>query len=90
MDADGERNVELPQKKFFRQRAHSNPMSDHDLVYPLSPDLYVVFACQKFFSFVEYCLNFVSAGSAYFSEEFQNGLVALLWNISRKKPNQFS
>lgn len=22
---------ELPQKKFYRQRAHANPFSDHDL-----------------------------------------------------------
>ncbi|ORZ39538.1 guanine-N(7)--methyltransferase [Catenaria anguillulae PL171] len=27
----------LPQKKFFRQRAHANPFSDHQLEYPLSP-----------------------------------------------------
>ncbi|RIB17156.1 guanine-N(7)--methyltransferase-like protein [Gigaspora rosea] len=27
----------LPQKKFFRQRAHSNPFSDHHLDYPKSP-----------------------------------------------------
>ncbi|EFX05470.1 methyltransferase-like protein 1 [Grosmannia clavigera kw1407] len=29
---------ELPQKKFYRQRAHANPFSDHQLVYPASPD----------------------------------------------------
>ncbi|CAD6197213.1 unnamed protein product [Caenorhabditis auriculariae] len=28
----------LPQKKFYRQRAHSNPHSDHDIEYPVSPD----------------------------------------------------
>jgi len=28
----------LPQKKYFRQRAHSNPFSDHDLAYPVHPD----------------------------------------------------
>ncbi|CAJ0957678.1 unnamed protein product, partial [Mesorhabditis belari] len=28
----------LPQKKFYRQRAHSNPHSDHDIEYPLTPD----------------------------------------------------
>ncbi|XP_060072416.1 tRNA (guanine-N(7)-)-methyltransferase-like [Ylistrum balloti] len=28
----------LPQKKYYRQRAHSNPMSDHIVDYPLSPD----------------------------------------------------
>ena len=27
---------ELPQKKFYRQRAHANPFSDHNLVYPAS------------------------------------------------------
>ncbi|CAA7265595.1 unnamed protein product [Cyclocybe aegerita] len=28
----------LPQKKHYRQRAHANPFSDHDLQYPASPD----------------------------------------------------
>ncbi|XP_069132015.1 tRNA (guanine-N(7)-)-methyltransferase-like [Argopecten irradians] len=30
--------TKLPQKKYYRQRAHSNPMSDHIVDYPLSPD----------------------------------------------------
>ncbi|KAF6832588.1 hypothetical protein CMUS01_06874 [Colletotrichum musicola] len=30
--------VDLPKKKFYRQRAHANPFSDHQLVYPASPD----------------------------------------------------
>ncbi|KAJ5089509.1 tRNA (guanine-N(7)-)-methyltransferase [Penicillium argentinense] len=30
-------DVKMPQKKFFRQRAHANPFSDHKLDYPLSP-----------------------------------------------------
>lgn len=34
---DGE-VVSLPQKRFFRQRAHVNPIADHDIKYPLSPD----------------------------------------------------
>lgn len=29
--------VELPRKRFYRQRAHSNPFSDHRLDYPVSP-----------------------------------------------------
>ncbi|PYI32936.1 hypothetical protein BP00DRAFT_494236 [Aspergillus indologenus CBS 114.80] len=29
--------VKLPKKKFYRQRAHANPFSDHQLQYPLSP-----------------------------------------------------
>ncbi|KAJ3411799.1 tRNA (guanine-N(7)-)-methyltransferase (tRNA(m7G46)-methyltransferase) [Chytridiales sp. JEL 0842] len=30
----------LPQKKYFRQRAHANPFSDHQLVYPVRPTDY--------------------------------------------------
>lgn len=30
--------VELPRKRFYRQRAHSNPFSDHELVYPSKPE----------------------------------------------------
>uniref|UniRef100_A0A5S6QYH4 tRNA (guanine-N(7)-)-methyltransferase n=1 Tax=Trichuris muris TaxID=70415 RepID=A0A5S6QYH4_TRIMR len=32
--------VSLPQKKNYRQRAHSNPMSDHILDFPASPDAF--------------------------------------------------
>jgi len=28
----------LPHKKFYRQRAHANPFSDHSLQYPESPN----------------------------------------------------
>jgi tRNA (guanine-N7-)-methyltransferase len=27
----------LPQKRYFRQRAHANPFSDHQLEYPVCP-----------------------------------------------------
>ncbi|KAK3381412.1 putative methyltransferase-domain-containing protein [Podospora didyma] len=33
-----EASTELPRKKFYRQRAHANPFSDHHLAYPPSPD----------------------------------------------------
>ncbi|USP74591.1 tRNA (guanine-N(7)-)-methyltransferase [Curvularia clavata] len=32
-----EQNAALPKKKFYRQRAHANPFSDHSLSYPKSP-----------------------------------------------------
>lgn len=35
---DTDDNSELPKKRFYRQRAHSNPFSDHRLEYPRSPD----------------------------------------------------
>uniref|UniRef100_A0A914NX26 tRNA (guanine(46)-N(7))-methyltransferase n=1 Tax=Meloidogyne incognita TaxID=6306 RepID=A0A914NX26_MELIC len=37
-DESKNHSIHYPQKRFYRQRAHSNPMSDHDLVYPLSPE----------------------------------------------------
>ena len=30
--------LKLPCKKHFRQRAHSNPLGDHNVEYPLSPN----------------------------------------------------
>lgn len=29
--------MELPQKKYYRQRAHSNPLADHTFDYPVNP-----------------------------------------------------
>lgn len=35
----GENNkIGLPQKRYFRQRAHVNPIADHDFKYPLNPN----------------------------------------------------
>lgn len=30
--------IDLPQKRYFRQRAHVNPIADHNFTYPLSPN----------------------------------------------------
>lgn len=30
--------AKLPQKRYYRQRAHSNPIADHCLDYPINPD----------------------------------------------------
>ena len=40
---DGEKHTKagelpLPQKRYYRQRAHVNPIADHNFEYPLSPD----------------------------------------------------
>ena len=40
MDTGGEAVAQLPKKKFYRQRAHSNPIADHCFDYPVSPDKY--------------------------------------------------
>jgi len=58
---------ELPKKKFYRQRAHSNPMSDHNFVYPLKPslmnwkELYPVESVK----FPEEKVRFVDVGCGY-------------------------
>eukprot|EP00088_Acartia_fossae_P004185 TRINITY_DN1177_c0_g1_i5.p1 TRINITY_DN1177_c0_g1~~TRINITY_DN1177_c0_g1_i5.p1 ORF type:complete len:276 (-),score=55.92 TRINITY_DN1177_c0_g1_i5:300-1082(-) len=33
-----EEDVDLPKKRYYRQRAHSNPIADHCFDYPVSPD----------------------------------------------------
>ena len=30
--------VQLPKKRFYRQRAHSNPIADHCFDYPIKPE----------------------------------------------------
>ncbi|KAJ1559636.1 hypothetical protein HK405_009868, partial [Cladochytrium tenue] len=35
--ASAEQTPQLPQKKFFRQRAHANPFSDHLFTHPIRP-----------------------------------------------------
>ncbi|XP_058443374.1 tRNA (guanine-N(7)-)-methyltransferase [Malaya genurostris] len=42
MDTDGSSSVtvKLPQKRFYRQRAHSNPIADHSFDYPVRPEDY--------------------------------------------------
>ncbi|XP_025414832.1 tRNA (guanine-N(7)-)-methyltransferase [Sipha flava] len=32
--------LSLPQKRYYRQRAHSNPIADHDFDYPSCPEAY--------------------------------------------------
>ncbi|GMM36061.1 tRNA (guanine46-N7)-methyltransferase [Saccharomycopsis crataegensis] len=38
IEAIGDQVVVVPKKKFYRQRAHSNPFSDHRLDYPTRPE----------------------------------------------------
>lgn len=35
-----ESSVQLPVKRYYRQRAHCNPWSDHTLDYPVRPDMF--------------------------------------------------
>jgi tRNA (guanine-N7-)-methyltransferase len=35
-----EQELSLPQKRYYRQRAHSNPIADHDFDYPSCPKSY--------------------------------------------------
>ena len=33
-----EKDTDMPQKKYFRQRAHANPFADHVMDYPVRPE----------------------------------------------------
>lgn len=35
---EDDEEIELPRKRYYRQRAHSNPFSDHELIYPAKPE----------------------------------------------------
>ncbi|XP_066260055.1 tRNA (guanine-N(7)-)-methyltransferase [Euwallacea similis] len=37
-EAESLSTLSLPQKRFYRQRAHANPIADHCFDYPVSPD----------------------------------------------------
>ena len=37
-DGSPPRKVKHPKKRNYRQRAHSNPLSDHSFDYPVSPN----------------------------------------------------
>ncbi|VVC40788.1 Hypothetical protein CINCED_3A021270 [Cinara cedri] len=39
-DETDKQELSLPQKKHYRQRAHSNPIADHDFIYPSCPENY--------------------------------------------------
>lgn len=57
-----------PQKKYYRQRAHSNPLSDHSFDYPVSPaHMDWLQHYQEFFSNREHTqeVEFVDVGCGY-------------------------
>lgn len=39
-DSGNNEVIQLPQKRFYRQRAHSNPIADHSFDYPAHPFLF--------------------------------------------------
>ncbi|RUS23120.1 m7G tRNA methyltransferase [Endogone sp. FLAS-F59071] len=39
-ESQRQKTAKLPQKRYYRQRAHANPFSDHQLEYPAHPSLY--------------------------------------------------
>ncbi|RDD44980.1 tRNA (guanine-N(7)-)-methyltransferase [Trichoplax sp. H2] len=56
----------MPQKKFYRQRAHSNPLADHTFSDPICPDqmnwpaLYPTYQAEK-----GDCVQFLDIGCGY-------------------------
>lgn len=48
-------SVHLPQKRYYRQRAHSNPIADHNL------DLYVLKLCTFQFKYPYYLFTYLQS-----------------------------
>ncbi|CAH2073762.1 unnamed protein product, partial [Iphiclides podalirius] len=58
----------LPQKKFYRQRAHSNPIADHCFEYPAHPDDYdwsELYPVVKNQEWKDKCVDFLDVGCGY-------------------------
>lgn len=73
----------LPQKRYYRQRAHSNPLSDHTFSYPISPktmdwtELYPEFTASSRVEFVDVGCGYgglIVALSLLFPTTFMLGL----------------
>ncbi|XP_070172193.1 tRNA (guanine-N(7)-)-methyltransferase [Polyergus mexicanus] len=76
----------LPQKKYYRQRAHSNPIADHCIEYPIKPELMDWSALYpQYFSDnteeTQKCIEFADVGCGYggllvaLSPMFPNSLI---------------
>ncbi|XP_053625226.1 tRNA (guanine-N(7)-)-methyltransferase isoform X2 [Plodia interpunctella] len=58
----------LPQKKYYRQRAHSNPIADHCFEYPVHPDKYdwsAMYPILKTDEFKTKQVEFLDVGCGY-------------------------
>ena len=55
----------LPQKKYYRQRAHSNPLADHSFEYPASPTEMRWNAVFPAWNHDQYCVKFLDVGCGY-------------------------
>lgn len=61
LDANPKKST-LPQKRYYRQRAHSNPMSDHNFEYPRTPE---VMDWGKIYPKFEGKVDFLDIGCGY-------------------------
>lgn len=60
--------MSLPQKKYYRQRAHSNPIADHCFEYPFHPDDYdwsTLYPIKKTKDFNDKLVEFLDVGCGY-------------------------
>ncbi|CAF0806486.1 unnamed protein product [Brachionus calyciflorus] len=76
--------IELPQKKFYRQRAHSNPLNDHSFDYPTFPE---DMDWSKYYNFDQ--LNDIDVKEVQFAD-IGCGYGGLLLELSSIFPNKLS
>ncbi|KZF26384.1 putative t-RNA methyltransferase [Xylona heveae TC161] len=71
-------SAELPRKKFYRQRAHANPFSDHLLVYPESP------ASMDWSEYYPAFVQSQQASAAAPSEELSSGVTSTTNSMTKR------
>ncbi|KAF0988405.1 hypothetical protein HZS_2091, partial [Henneguya salminicola] len=74
-----ESSVSLPQKRFYRQRAHVNPLSTDIFEHPTSPDDIDLSVFFPHFHILDNQIEFLDIGCGY---------GGLLFNISEKYPDK--
>lgn len=63
MEVDSDKVLNLPQKRYYRQRAHSNPIADHCIDYPTTPE---DMDWQKYYPNIQNpCVKFADVGCGY-------------------------
>ncbi|CAD5206371.1 unnamed protein product [Bursaphelenchus okinawaensis] len=74
--------MELPRKKFYRQRAHANPLSDREMFHPATPE---TMDWKEFFG-----EQYTGDASKVVNADIGCGYGGLLFKLSEVFPDEFS
>ena len=64
--------VQLPKKRFYRQRAHSNPIADHCFDYPIKPEEVAWKICKARLTHFSFSLTGVNSTPTWETRELNS------------------